>query len=77
MELICSILTVFFEQTELDPAVTTELEIVRSIVRCEWWVHLDASAAWFASVRYSAEEWIVTQYDYIDLERSYLYEVHL
>ena len=70
MELMCAILTAFFEQTELDPAVVTELEIVHGIVRGEWWVHLDASAAWFASVRYSAEGWMVTQYDYIDLGKE-------
>jgi hypothetical protein len=65
MELIVAMLRAFFEQTEVNPASISEVEISSAVAPGEWYIHIQPEQSWYAVMHYVAGQWLVAQYEYL------------
>ena len=70
MELIVAMLRAFFEQTEVNPASLSEVEISPAVAPGEWYMHVQPEQSWFAVMNYVADQWLVVQYEYLSDEST-------
>ncbi len=70
MELIVAILRAFFEQTEVNPASISEVEISPAVAPGEWYMHVQPEQSWYAVMNYVAGQWLVAQYEYLTDEST-------